>query len=171
MVTHGPTLHTYKAWGVHGPSDPTGMSVLDGVWGGAPAGCGAEPREENFGPETPISPENTRKFRNHFHRSDIDRALSAALRSASRAACCWSCCLGCGCRRVLQHCSRASGPHDRQTAAGTCVHEASPRCHDALAVLHRACCASAQPSAAERRLKLTGPSGWWWLGRTIPCLF
>ena len=30
-------------------------------------------------------------------------------------------------------------------------------------------CASAHPCAAERRLTVTGPGGWWRLGRTVPC--
>ena len=34
--------------GIDQRSGPTGMIVQGGVWGGAPAGCGAAPREENF---------------------------------------------------------------------------------------------------------------------------
>ena len=44
------------------------------------------------------------------------------------------------------------------------LEEANTTCsqhdHNALAILHGACCASAQPSAAERRLTLTDLSGW-----------
>ena len=47
----------------------------------------------------------------------------------------------------------------------------SPVDHDALAVLHGVSCASAQLSAAERRLTVWPLSAFGRLGRTIPCLF
>ena len=45
-VSSGTALERNGVWG--GAPAGSGAEPLSGVWGGAPAGCGAEPREENF---------------------------------------------------------------------------------------------------------------------------
>ena len=70
-----------------------------------------------------------------------------------------------------QHCSHQFGSHDGPKAAGSMLQSGLTHVHDALANLHGVTCTSVQPSAAERRLMVTGPSGWWGPGRSIPCLF
>ena len=59
-----------------------------------------------------------------------------------------------------QHCSHQFGSHDGTTAAGWMLQSGLPHVHDALANLHGVICTSVQPSAAERRLTVTGPGGW-----------